>query len=484
MRVICLILVFVAVDLEAAPSILIRQKPSSLALQQGDYEPEIQTKTFRSEQEKADFIRNLDTQNYEWEENQIYTADDFSIQSKFEKEVATDPLLANQWSLYQSNSDPDQYSGVDIDAVRAWDITRGSDKVIIFVMDSGIDDRDPDLKSRVIAGYDATSPGRFPFDDNSHGTHVASISSASGENNYGIKGVVPGDIKLVIVKFLDKSNQGSTDYAVRGLKWMAEFIKDWEAQHPNEKYRYIGSNSWGGAYSGMIEDGVRKLTGYGYLPVTSAGNHGRNNDQIPYFPCNFKVTGNLCVGATDQSDKRTAFSGFGSETVHLFAPGMRILGVVPGSLSGDDFQSKYETKDGTSQAVPHVAGAAALVWAANPSLSPSEVQDIIVRSADRLPGGGSESISGGRLNVYRAALMATGQDPSKADRASTFEDSGGGGGCALQMPVSREPKNSNALSSIFIGLIILLLGFGLRANMHLRESQKSICNQRNLSSKS
>lgn len=432
--------------------ILVQPKNSgALSLTQGE-DSQIREYEFKTEQEMQDFVRNLNPRDVHWEQEQIYQADDLDLQSKAESAMQADPLMANQWSLFQGNEDPNKYSGVDIDAVRAWEVSKGDENVVIYVMDSGIDPRDPDLAARVTSYFDGVNPGQFPFDQNGHGTHVASISSANGDNNYGIRGVVPSKTQLAIGRFLDSSNQGSTSSAVKVLEWMEEDMKARLAANPGRKLRFIGSNSWGGGYSQLIEEKMKRLAAYGYLPITSAGNHGRNNDETSYFPCNFKIAGNTCVAASDQLDKRAAFSGFGPKTVDLFAPGTRILGVVPGALDGGQYKSRYELKDGTSQAVPHVAGVAALIWSANPDLSPTEVKNLLNQSVDRLPGADEEVASGGRLNAYRAVLMATGQDPAKADRAysNALSSSNGGGGCSLQA------SSSSSFTSLYLVVFCLV----------------------------
>jgi subtilisin family serine protease len=174
------------------------------------------------------------------------------------------------------------------------------------------------------------------------------------------------------------------------------------------------------------------------------------------------------VGATDQVDKRAGFSGYGPKTVHLFAPGTKILGAVPGTMIGEEYKSRYEQKDGTSQAVPHVAGVAALIWSVNPELSTAEVKDILIRSVDRLPGGENESVGGGRLNAYRAVLIANGQDPHQADRGLAVEDDEGGGGCNLKV------RGPHGASSLGLLLFALILSAGLRLQWaHFRDRKRS-----------
>ncbi|MDB5039172.1 MAG: putative secreted serine protease [Bacteriovoracaceae bacterium] len=452
--------------------ILVRRKSAS-SIQMRQYgQRRVQENTdkitavkFSSEEEKQNYIQNLDPSETEWEENITYSGSDYSLNAQVQAEVASevekDPLLANQWSLFSSTTDPNKFSGVDIDAIRAWNITTGSDNTIVYIMDSGIvQGAEPDLQGRVTSYFDALNPGQFPVDQNSHGTHVASIVSAIGDNKYGIKGVVPGKIQLGIARFLNASNQGNTDSAIQGIDWI---LSDYQSRLINNpSLLCIVSNSWDGGYSSFLEDEMAKLKNAGCFLVLSAGNNGRNNDQVPDYPCNFAKLkgGSICVAATDANDKRASFSSYGPKSVDIYAPGTQILGIVPGIMQGSQYVSRYEQKDGTSQAVPHIAGVADLIWSANPKLTQSDVYNILVKSVDRLPGADSEVASGGRVNAYRAVLMATGQDPSLADRGLNSQAAGGGGGCDLSH------SKQNATSSnwfVEIGLSLLLL-FWLRRN--------------------
>lgn len=438
---------------------------------------------FETEAEKKVFVNSLDPSDVEWEENQIYRATDYELNSELQAELKedlkADPLFGNQWSIFPLSPDPTKVSGVDIDAVRAWKITTGSDNVIVYVMDSGIiSGPEPDLKNRVVASFDGLHPGQFPEDENGHGTHVTSIIGAIGDNDYGLRGVVPGKLQMGAVRFLDASNKGSTDIAAAGLDFIAKDFQSRKKSNPS--LNCIVSNSWDGGYSKFLEDRFTELRDLGCLFVTSAGNNGRNNDQAPDYPCNFQGIQdvNLCVGATDDRDKRAYFSSYGAKSVHLYAPGTGIYGIVKGSTQGNQWLSGREAKNGTSQAVPHVSGVAALIWSANEKLSAREVQSILIQTVDRLPGADQEVVSGGRLNAYRAVLMATGQDTHLADRA-TQPSSEGGGGCALvaSQKFSTASRGMGLALGLFGAALLLLIsnarsrfGRALRVRVRLQTS--------------
>lgn len=450
---------FESVSTFAQTKILVRQNSKITSLR-GNVDTSHEKFSFSSRAAAKNFTEKLDPEVYEWEEVVPFQADDVSIGNP-NPSGGSDPLSSNQWSLFSNQSTLDSYGAVDIDAARAWAITRGSSDIVIYVMDSGIDTRDPDLQGRVTSGFDAYNPGQSPTDQAGHGTHVASILGAIGGNNYGITGVVPGNLEIADGRFLNAQNLGDSDSALRVVHWMEEDMQRRRNINPNVKF--IGSNSWGGDIkSEFLEQAMQRLSAYGYLPITSAGNHGGNNDTKNYYPCNFALMANTCVASSDRLDLKSGFSGYGPQSVHLLAPGDQIYGIIPGlSLSGG-YQSKYETKRGTSQAVPHVAGVAALIWAANPNLSASDVRQVLVQSVDRLPGAETQVLSGGRLNAYRAVLMATGQNPSQADRilgANSRE--GGGGGCSLSAE-SGETKPGGFFIFVF------LFSLGLLAFLRIR----------------
>jgi subtilisin family serine protease len=451
----------------------------------GSHPEKVQRMQFQSREEKDAYIKSLDPSEYEWEENQIYRSTDYELaselQAQVKEDVKSDPLFANQWSIFPIANDPTKISGVDIDAIRAWSITTGSDNLIIYIMDSGmISAPEPDLINRVVGYYDGLNPGKFPEDENGHGTHVGSIVMAIGDNGHGLRGVIPGKVQIVVVRFLNASNQGNTETAISGVQFIREDFAKRLATNPS--LHCIVSNSWDGGYSKMLEDDMGALADAGCVLITSAGNNGRNNDQAPDYPCNFpKIqASNLCVAATDSHDKRASFSSFGQKSVHVTAPGVGIPGIVRGKMDGNQYISGYELKSGTSQAVPHVTGVAGLVWAANEKLTAREVQNIIIKSVDRLPGMDSEIFSGGRVNAYRAVLMATGGDVSLADRVIDDTGGGGGGGCTLQVSNPNPTAPREFIFGVGFSLLLLLgLRFSVGARATVARDLRARAHQRN-----
>ncbi|MBN8555260.1 MAG: S8 family serine peptidase [Deltaproteobacteria bacterium] len=451
-------------------SVFAATKPSSLLIRQKDEvaaesfssasKAAVQKIDFNSNDEKTDFLNNLDSNRYEVEPVVQFRANDLTLSQQIQQTLLTDPLSANQWSFFSSNTDGNRFEGADTDVLRAWQITKGSEHVMIYFWDTGIEmdasgqPVNPDLKGRVTSYYDALNPGQRPVDLNSHGTHVVSIATSKGENNFGMAGIVPGAVKVGIGRFLGADASGDSSKAAILADWMENDMIIQRQKDPNVKF--IWNNSWGGGYSKFLEDKVKRFAAYDVLPITSAGNDHLNVDANAFYPCRFQINANTCVAASDANDVRASFSSYGANSVHLFAPGVRIYGTVPGIVSGSNYIPQNQYKDGTSQAVPHVSGIAALVWAANPQLTANDVRQVLVQSVDKIPSAAGQVFSGGRVNAYRAVLMATGQDPSLANRnlASSIENSVSGG-CTMQITDTTAPGGAFWLG--LFGLLAALL---------------------------
>lgn len=341
-----------------------------------------------------------------------------------------DPETLQQWALYGGDANQEgQLSGAHLDAFQAWKISQGRGR--IYVIDTGLASADPDLKDRIVGGYDAINDDDNPEDQHGHGSHVASIVAAP-LNSQGVSGVAPGPgIEIVDVRFLDANRSGKLSDAVRAWDFVREDLEEYFFNNPDGHAIIVnsyGSKDYSNLLFGRIKAAldVRPSQTLGFA---AAGNDGTNNDELGFYPCSYLLYSWACIAASDRSDYLANFSNFGPESVFAMAPGVDIHGVVLGSGSGSSYVPEYGNLSGTSQAVPHAAGVASLVWGANPQLSSNQVLDIMAASVDRLPGAESEVMTGGRINAYRSVLMATGQDP---DLANSLNERGKGGGCSLQ----------------------------------------------------
>ncbi len=317
--------------------------------------------------------------------------------------IPNDPLFANLWGLKntgQTGGTP--YS--DINAESAWDITTGSDDVVVAVIDTGIDYLHPDLAQNMwtntgeiagnsiddddngfvddVYGYDFVSNDGDPMDEHNHGTHCAGTIGARGNNSTGVAGV-NWRCKLMACRFLDASGSGSVADAIEGINYAVANGAD------------ILSNSWGGGgYSATLEAAIENAKDNGVLFVAAAGNSAENTDVTPHYPSSYDVENVIAVAATDDDDALASFSNYGQHTVHIAAPGVSILSTVRNNA--------YNWYNGTSMATPHVAGAAALLLANDPTMSVYELKSRLLWTGDVVDSLSTKTITSRRLNVYNA----------------------------------------------------------------------------------
>ncbi|MDL5502527.1 MAG: S8 family serine peptidase, partial [Candidatus Methanoperedens sp.] len=207
-----------------------------------------------------------------------------------------------------------------------------------------------------------------------------------GNNGKGVAGV-SWNVSIMAVKFLDDYGSGWTSDAIDAISYATMMGAD------------IMSNSWGGGeYSSALEEAIRAADDAGILFVAAAGNDYENIDNYPFYPAGYDVPNIISVAATDHNDIIADFSNYGNLTVDLGAPGVDVLSSVPGNV--------YDLYSGTSMATPHVSGAAALLKAFNPQLTHHEIKNILMNSVDPLPSLNGKTVSGGRLNVYKAITIA------------------------------------------------------------------------------
>ncbi len=274
-----------------------------------------------------------------------------------------DPFLNKLWGMTNSG------------ATKAWPYIHDSEKVIVAVIDTGVDYTHPDLKANMWSrsgqyGYDFYENDSDPLDQQNHGTHVAGTIGAVGNNGVGVAGV-NWKTQIMALRFMGPDGAGATSDAVKCIDWAVE------------NGAHILCNSWGGPdTSPELAEAVARAERKGVLFVAAAGNTGgggNNNDQRPSYPSSLKSTNIIAVGAIDAKDARGSFSHYGKQSVDIGAPGVDILSTVR--------NNKYDTYSGTSMAAPHVAGAAALVWGktfSSPAQTPAQmtkVRDLILENA-------------------------------------------------------------------------------------------------------
>jgi thermitase len=317
-----------------------------------------------------------------------------------------DPRFAEQWGLLNTGQRQGR-AEADISALAAWDKTRGSKKVVVAVLDSGVDYTHPDLAGNMwhrpadvemyvdpqlglmddSEGFSAVEGERDPMDENGHGTHCAGIVGAEGDNGLGIVGV-NWQVEIMPLKFMGRGGFGSTKDAIEAINYVIARKKD------GVNVRVI-SASWGSqSRSRALEDVIRKAGEADILFVAAAGNDGADADRRPHYPSGYKLPNVLSVAALDRRDELASFSNYGAKGVHVAAPGKEILSTWLGG--------EYEEHSGTSMATPFVAGVAGLVLSVEPNLSVKELRDRLLNTVDKLDSLKGKVVSGGRVNAARA----------------------------------------------------------------------------------
>jgi len=324
-----------------------------------------------------------------------------------------DSQFSQLWALHntgQTGGTPD----ADIDAPEAWDISTGSSDVVVATIDSGVDYNHPDLADNVwrntpecngipgidddhngfvddCYGVDMANNDSDPLDDHGHGTHVAGIIGARGNNSVGVVGV-NWNVQIMACKFLNSSGSGFTSDAIRCL----EYVKLMKDRGVNI---VATNNSWGGGgYSQALYDAIAAHMSAGILFIAAAGNNGRDNDTSGVYPASYYLPNVIAVAATDHNDDLATFSSggsnYGAHTVHVGAPGKSILSTTPNNT--------YSTFSGTSMAAPYVTGLAALLKAYNPAWDWIAIRNLILSSGDALLALQEKTVTGRRINAYQA----------------------------------------------------------------------------------
>lgn len=283
---------------------------------------------------------------------------------RLEQTIPNDPDFGQLWGLSR------------ISAPQAWDVTTGSDAIVVAVIDTGIrythedladnmwENPNPtfgDVHGATFTSWTGTPTNGDPMDTHGHGTHVAGTIGAVGNNNIGVVGV-NWQVRLMALKFLDPT--GATADAVAALEYAIL------------NGAHVSNNSWGGGgYSMALAAMIDQARAANQLFITSAGNDTNNNDAFPVYPANYAYDNVISVASIQVSGALSSFSNYGRNTVHIAAPGSDIRSAWATS------DSAYVSISGTSMASPHVAGVAALLLAIRPTASYTQVRDAILNGA-------------------------------------------------------------------------------------------------------
>jgi subtilisin family serine protease len=172
----------------------------------------------------------------------------------------------------------------------------------------------------------------------------------------------------------------------------------------------ILASSWGFYHKSQAQalyDEIQAAGEHGMLFVAAVGNTSRNTDVYPVYPAAYAkdLSNEVSVAATDNRDRLAEISDYGKKTVDFAAPGADILSTMP---INSEHPTGYAYMSGTSAASPHVAGIAALVLSVCPDLTPAELKQDLLDSVDVLPGLQGLTVTGGRINAYKAVLHCAG----------------------------------------------------------------------------
>ncbi len=342
------------------------------------------------------------------EPNEVLSDERYDYQNlvEYSKSVPNDPMFAEQWALHNEGQSGGK-SKADISAVEAWKKTKGSKKVVVAVLDTGVEYTHQDLATNMwtrpdnvpeykddelgmvndLQGFDADSKLQDPMDDNGHGTHCAGVIGAEGDNSEGIAGV-NWEVQIMPLKFLSRGGFGSTKNAIEAINYVID------RKRAGVNIRIV-SNSWGStAKSKALEDVIRVAGEAGILFIAAAGNDASDNDKRHHYPSDYNLPNMVSVAALDRNDNLASFSNYGVKTIDVAAPGKDISSTWIGG--------KYRDASGTSMATPYVSGVAALIVAQNPNISLEKLREKLVSSVDKLDSLNGKIKSGGRINAAKA----------------------------------------------------------------------------------
>ncbi|MDB5906162.1 MAG: peptidase [Massilia sp.] len=318
-----------------------------------------------------------------------------------------------------------------IQAPAAWDIATGSG-ITIAILDGGVESTHPDLAAHIVPGWNFYDNNSNTSDVNGHGTKVAGVAAALGDNAMGVTGGA-WNAKIMPMRISDTAGN-LTYYSIiaNSLTWAA----DHGARVANISYII--------SQVATVQNAAQYMRNKGGVVVASAGNTGA-------FDATPNTSTILTVAATDSADQRASWSAYGP-VVDVAAPGVGIWTTTAGG--------GYGAVSGTSFSSPLTAGVVALMLSANPALQPSQVDSILTSTADDLGTPGRDDYYGyGRINAYRAVSAAKAAVTADTQPPTVAITSPGGGTVAGIVTV-----NVSAADNIGVTQVDLYAGGALVAS--------------------
>lgn len=358
----------------------------------------------------------VETINEEWQVIELKEgADPSALVNELmamEDVMAVEPDFVIRSSGFEPN-DPGysrQWAHAKVKSPSAWNLSNGSNDVIVAVIDGGIEYTHVDLTANMwrnsrevkngrdddgngfvddVVGWDFINNDADPRADVSrhvHGTHVAGIIGAEGNNSKGVVGHAP-EVRMMALKYIGSDGTGYTSAAIKAVDYA---IKNGA---------HIINASWSSAsYSQGLYDAIVRARAAGILVVAAAGNDSTNIDKSPRYPAAFGLDNILTVGASTSSDNWASFSNSGVKSVDVCAPGSSIYSTRTGNA--------YGLLSGTSMATPLVTGIAALVKARHPKFNYRDIAGAIFMGVDKMSALSSKVRFSGRVNAYKTIQAA------------------------------------------------------------------------------
>jgi subtilisin family serine protease len=286
----------------------------------------------------------------------------------------------------------------DIDAPEGWDVLTSANNMVVAVLDTGVRYTHEDLAANMWVnpndgghGWNALNGNNNPADVGTHGTMVAGVLGAVGNNGKGVVGVA-WRVQIMACACFNSFGIGNVSDVITCLDYAR-----------TNGARIINA-SWGFTNSLALSNAMISLRNAGIIVVAACGNSSTNIDLSPTYPASYQLDNIVTVTSTSQSDVLSASSNYGATNVDLAAPGEQIYTTFPAS------DSYYYTGSGTSFSAPYVSGACALLMAQYPADSYQQIISRLLSSTDPLPSLAGKCRTGGRLNLRKALrtiLVAT-----------------------------------------------------------------------------
>jgi len=292
------------------------------------------------------------------------------------QKIPNDPLFKNQWGLSL------------ISATDAWDISTCNQKIVIAIIDTGIQLDHQDIMNNIwqnsseimdsidndnngliddLYGWDFVNNDNDPSDDNGHGTHIAGIVGAIGNNKIGVTGIC-WKVQLMPLKIMDADGIGTVADEIEAISYAI-----------NKGAKIINASFGSNFFSNAEKEAIQIAQNKGILYITAAGNGGEdeigdNNDIDPFYPACYQLDNIISVTAVDISGNLLYFANYGHNSVDIAAPGISILSTVPINY--------YSSLSGTSMATAFITGGAALVISVYPHLDYKQIKQLILKTVD------------------------------------------------------------------------------------------------------